>query len=144
MNLADREKKMLDGLFGTGPQSAMRLLVTLGEIYGAERTIPVSSCHVGGRSYLIFGEENIEWMNDLLKEERVFRFSSQQTLVPWTLINGKKWVCPKTLYRINDGQMKSILKWVPCLWGVVSRINWETSLYMEPILLGEAQQVQLL
>lgn len=66
MNLADREKKMLDGLFGTGPQSAMRLLVTLGEIYGAERTIPVCSCHMGGRSYLISGEENIEWMNDLL------------------------------------------------------------------------------
>src|SRR4030042_2868365 len=45
----------------------MRLLVTLGEIYGAERMIPVSSCHVGGRSYLISGEENIEWMNDLFE-----------------------------------------------------------------------------
>jgi len=66
MNLTDREKKMLDGVLGTGPQSAMRLLVTLGEIYGAKRMIPVSSCHVGGRSYLISGEENIEWMTDLL------------------------------------------------------------------------------
>ena len=66
MNLTDREKRMLDGAFGTGPQSAMRLLATLGEIYGAERMIPVSSCHVGGRSYLISGEENIEWMTDLL------------------------------------------------------------------------------
>ena len=66
MNLTDREKRMLDGDFGTGPQSAMRLLATLGEIYGAERMIPVSSCHVGGRSYLISGEENIEWMTDLL------------------------------------------------------------------------------
>jgi predicted aconitase len=66
MNLTDKEKKMLEGVLGTGPQSAMRLLVTLGEIYGAERMIPVSSCHAGGRSYLISGEENIEWMNDLL------------------------------------------------------------------------------
>ncbi len=66
MNLNDREKKMLDGEFGTGPQSAMRLLVTLGDIYDAKRMIPVSSCHVGGRSYLISGEENIEWMTDLL------------------------------------------------------------------------------
>lgn len=66
MNLTDKEKKMLDGIFGTGPQNAMRLLVTLGEIYSAERLIPVSSCHVGGRSYLISGEENIEWMTDLL------------------------------------------------------------------------------
>lgn len=67
MKLTDQEKKMLDGHLGTGPRSAMRLLVTLGEIYGAERMIPVSSCHVGGRSYLISGEENIEWMTDLLE-----------------------------------------------------------------------------
>ncbi len=65
MQLTDREKQMLDGAFGPGPQSALRLLVTLGEIYGAQRMIPVSSCHVGGRSYLISGEENIEWMKDL-------------------------------------------------------------------------------
>ena len=31
MNLSDREKRMLDGALGTGPQSAMRLLATLGE-----------------------------------------------------------------------------------------------------------------
>ena len=73
MNLTDEEKKMLDGVLGTGPQSAMRLLVTLGEIYGAERMIPVSSCHAGGRSYLISGEENIEWMNDLLGGGAHFR-----------------------------------------------------------------------
>ncbi len=73
MKLTDKEKEMLDGVKGTGPQSAMRLLVTLGEIYGAERMIPVSSCHVGGRSYLISGEENIEWMNDLLQGGARFR-----------------------------------------------------------------------
>ena len=73
MKLRDEEKKMLDGVRGTGPQSAMRLLVTLGEIYGAERMIPVSSCHAGGRSYLISGEENVEWMNDLLSGGAHFR-----------------------------------------------------------------------
>jgi hypothetical protein len=73
MKLTDEEKKMLDGVLGTGPQSAMRLLVTLGEIYGAERMIPVSSCHAGGRSYLISGEENIEWMNDLRSGGAYFR-----------------------------------------------------------------------
>ena len=30
MKLTDQEKKMLDGHLGTGPRSAMRLLVTLG------------------------------------------------------------------------------------------------------------------
>ncbi|NWF56945.1 MAG: DUF521 domain-containing protein [Syntrophaceae bacterium] len=56
---------MLDGAIGAGPQTAMRLLVTLGEVYEAKRMIPVSSCHVGGRSYLISGEESIEWMTEL-------------------------------------------------------------------------------
>jgi len=65
MNLTDREKKMMDGAFGAGPQTAMRLLVTLGEVYEAKRMIPVSSCHVGGRSFLISGEESIEWMTEL-------------------------------------------------------------------------------
>ena len=65
MKLADNEQKMLDGVFGTGPQNAMRLLVTLGTIYDAERMIPVTSCHVGGRSFLISGQENIDWMTDL-------------------------------------------------------------------------------
>jgi len=73
MKLTDEEKKMLDGALGTGPQSAMRLLVTLGEVYGAERMIPVSSCHAGGRSYLISGEENIEWMNELRSGGAHFR-----------------------------------------------------------------------
>lgn len=73
MELTDREKQMLDGVFGSGPQSAIRLLVTLGEIYGARRMIPVTSCHVGGRSYLISGEENIEWMNDLGQGEAQFQ-----------------------------------------------------------------------
>lgn len=43
MNLTDREKKMLDGGFGAGPQTAMRLLVTLGEVYEAERMINVQA-----------------------------------------------------------------------------------------------------
>jgi hypothetical protein len=73
MKLTDEEKKMLAGARGTGAQSAMRLLVTLGEIYGAERMIPVSSCHAGGRSYLISGEENIDWMEDLRSGGAHFR-----------------------------------------------------------------------
>jgi predicted aconitase len=39
MKLMDQEKKMLDGHWGTGPRQALRLLVSLGEVYGAERMI---------------------------------------------------------------------------------------------------------
>ena len=66
MDLTDREKKILDGVFGTGPRVAMQLLVMLGELYEAKRMVPVSSCHVGGREYLLSGEEHINWMTELL------------------------------------------------------------------------------
>lgn len=65
MILTDKEQKMLDGGFGKGVQHAMRLLLTLGTIFDAEWMIPVSSCHVGGRSFLISGQENIDWMTEL-------------------------------------------------------------------------------
>ena len=65
MKLTDNEQKMSDGGYGSGPQQAMRLLITLGTIYDAEKMIPVSSCHLGGRSFLISGQENIDWMTDL-------------------------------------------------------------------------------
>ncbi|MFH1757344.1 MAG: aconitase X catalytic domain-containing protein [Pseudomonadota bacterium] len=65
MKLTDREKKMLDGGFGKGPQDAMQLLKTLGTVYDAERMIPVTTCHLGGRNVLLGGQENIDWMTDL-------------------------------------------------------------------------------
>ena len=76
MNLTDIEKKMMDGVFGTGIQDAMRILVTVGEIYGADRMIPVSSCHMVGLSYLVSGEEHIEWITDLLQGGARFKVLS--------------------------------------------------------------------
>jgi predicted aconitase len=57
MKLTDHEKKMLDGAFGRGPQDAMQLLITLGTVYDAERMIPVTTCHLGGRNVLLGGRK---------------------------------------------------------------------------------------
>ena len=97
MKLTDEEKNMLDGVRGTGPQSAMRLLVTLGEIYGAERMIPVSSCHAGGRSYLISGEENVEWMNDLRSGGAHFRVFTSTNPCSVDMERWKEMGVPETL-----------------------------------------------
>jgi predicted aconitase len=43
MQLTDEEKRMLDGDFGAGVQKAMSMVVKVGEIFGAEKTVPVSS-----------------------------------------------------------------------------------------------------
>ncbi len=99
MNLNDSEKRMLDGGMGRGPQSAMRLLTTLGVVYGAERMVPVSSCHVGGRSYLISGEENIEWMADLIEGGARFRVFTSTNPCSADLEQWEKMGLPEDLIR---------------------------------------------
>jgi predicted aconitase len=84
----------------------MRLLVTLGEVYEAKRMIPVFSCHVGGRSYLISGEESIEWMTELYDGGARFQFSPPRTPVRWTSIGGSRWAYPKTLSASRAGQTR--------------------------------------
>ena len=41
MNLTPEQQAMLDGQHGRSIQKAMQILVTLGNIYGAERMLPV-------------------------------------------------------------------------------------------------------
>ncbi len=56
MILTDQEKKMLDGEEGYPAQKAMQILVRLGEIYDADRMIPVSKVHMPGSSVVVAGE----------------------------------------------------------------------------------------
>lgn len=46
MDLTKEEKEMLDGKFGEGVALAMRVLVGIGEAFGAERMVKVSRTHV--------------------------------------------------------------------------------------------------
>ena len=43
MHLTSKEQSLLAGHAGPAAQKAMRILETLGRIYGAERMIPVAS-----------------------------------------------------------------------------------------------------
>jgi predicted aconitase len=47
MKLTDPEKKMLDGPCATRLRQGLRLLVTLGEVYGPGRMVPLSSAGWG-------------------------------------------------------------------------------------------------
>ncbi len=64
MNLTKQEKDMLNGGEGKGVQKAMEILVALGEIYGAERMVEISSSQVSGVSYKNLGDAGIEFLND--------------------------------------------------------------------------------
>jgi len=64
MYLTKEEEKMLDGEYGEGYEKAMRILVVLGDIYGAERMIPISSSQISGISYKSIGDAGLEFLED--------------------------------------------------------------------------------
>jgi len=56
---------MLAGEEGYAVQKSMQILAALGEIFGADKTIPVSSVQVAGVSYYNLGEAGLEYLENL-------------------------------------------------------------------------------
>ena len=70
MRLTPAQRRLRD--HGTRAQrTAIRLLVSLGELYGAERLIPITSAHVSGASYKLIGDPGIEFLEDFAADARV-------------------------------------------------------------------------
>jgi hypothetical protein len=65
MQLTSEENEMLAGGQGRAAQKAMQILAALGDIYGAERMIPVSSVQVAGVSYDNLGEAGLQFLADM-------------------------------------------------------------------------------
>lgn len=64
MHLTKSEEKILAGEHGEVLERMFRLLVRLGEIYGADRMIPVASVQVAGVSYKSIGDPGMEFLED--------------------------------------------------------------------------------
>ena len=71
MHLTKEEEKMLNGDEGYAVRKSMEILVALGDIYGAESLIKVSSVQVAGVSYHNLGDAGLEFLNELAKDGRV-------------------------------------------------------------------------
>ena len=65
MHLTKDEEKILDGDKGEVMERLFRLLVRLGEIYGADKMIPVGSVQVAGVSYKSIGDPGTEFLEDM-------------------------------------------------------------------------------
>lgn len=65
MYLTSEEQSLLAGESGPAAQKAMRILETLGRIYGAARMIPVRSVQISGVSYANLGEAGLEWLTEM-------------------------------------------------------------------------------
>ena len=70
LELTSEEKEMLDGSHGNATRKAMEIITTLGEIYGANRLIPVSSVQIAGVSYHNLGEAGLEYLDEMAKDGR--------------------------------------------------------------------------
>lgn len=71
MNLTKEEQRMLNGEEGYAVRKSMEILTALGDIYGAERLIKVSSVQVAGVSYHNLGDAGLEFLNELAKDGKV-------------------------------------------------------------------------
>ena len=65
MHLTKEEEKILNGEKGEVIERLFRLLVRLGDIYGADEMIPVGSVQVAGVSYKSIGDPGTEFLEDL-------------------------------------------------------------------------------
>ena len=55
---------MLAGEEGPAAAKLLELLVALGEVFEAERLVPVESAHISGVSYKNLGEAGLEWLGE--------------------------------------------------------------------------------
>jgi len=65
MHLTKNEEKILNGEQGEVMERMFRLLVRLGEIYDADKMIPIGSVQVAGVSYKSIGDPGTEFLEDM-------------------------------------------------------------------------------
>lgn len=71
--LTDEEKRMLEGDHGYPVKKAMQILVALGESFGADRMVEVSSCHLPGASITALGEAGLRFVEEMAERGGKFR-----------------------------------------------------------------------
>jgi predicted aconitase len=71
MYLTKEEEQILNGEAGETLRQAIEILVALGDIYGADKLIPIKSAQIAGVSYKTIGDAGLEWISDLEGKVRV-------------------------------------------------------------------------
>ncbi|MEM0254404.1 MAG: aconitase X catalytic domain-containing protein [Candidatus Bathyarchaeia archaeon] len=62
MYLTKEEERVYDGEYGWARQVCMKILVKLGDLFGADRLIPIDSAHISGVSYKTMGDVATEFI----------------------------------------------------------------------------------
>jgi len=69
--LTNEEKGMLSGKQGKAVQKSMEILTALGEIFGADKFVPVNSVQIAGVSYHNLGDAGLEFLEDMARNGKV-------------------------------------------------------------------------
>lgn len=68
MHLTAEEQKMLDGAYGETVRRSMKVLVALGDIYGADHMIEIKNVHSPGVSYRVAGDAGLGYVEDASRD----------------------------------------------------------------------------
>ena len=69
MYLTKEEERILDGEQGEAPATAMKLLVAVGDVFGATKLIHAESAQISGISYKTIGDAGLEFIESLAESE---------------------------------------------------------------------------
>ena len=110
MHLTKEEEKTLNGENGEVMERLFRLLVRLGEIYGADKMIPVGSVQVAGVSYKSIGDPGTEFLEDMASKGAKVKVLTYLNPAGMDLENWKEYGFPadfaKNQLRIMDAFKK--------------------------------------
>jgi len=95
MYLSKDEEKILEGENGEVMSRLFRLLVRLGEIYGADKMIPVGSVQVAGVSYKSIGDPGTEFLEDMASKNTKVKVLTYLNPAGMDLENWKELGFPK-------------------------------------------------
>src|SRR5712692_6158627 len=70
MRLTPAQRRLAD-VGSEAQQKALRILRTLGDLYGAKRLLPITSAHVSGVSYKMIGDAGLEFLEDFARDAKV-------------------------------------------------------------------------
>jgi predicted aconitase len=105
MYLTRAQERMLEGEEGYAVKKAMDLLVALGQVFGAERLVPVESAHISGVSYLNLGDAGTDWLEEQSATGAKCRVSATLNPAGMDLEKWREMGVPK---EFAEGQMRVI------------------------------------
>ncbi len=84
MYLTRNEEAIFNGEYGEIPQKAMKALVKVGEVSGANKLVRVNHVHISGISYFNIGDPGIEFLEGFADAET--KFATYTTANPYAIL----------------------------------------------------------